>query len=457
LVHLVALQHPDPQRILILGGGAEGLVGEALGHKPTQIQYVELNPVLLSLLRQHLPATLSEPLAAEAVQIEVADPRQFLQAPGTYDLILVGMPEPTSGGTNRFFTLEFFTQCAERLSPEGILGFRLRTAENLWTPQQARRTSSIWRALREVFADVVVLPGTTNIFLAANRQLTRDPEVLAQRLGQRQLITQLVSPPYLTYLYTNDRFAEVAEVLAATTAPRNRDTHPVCYQITLLLWLARFFPVLAWLDLPQLTPAGFFGQPVIWLVLAMFLVGLWLCRRRPGCQAGLLAASAGFMGMVLETAIILAYQVKSGVLYQDLGLLLTMFMAGLAAGAWCLDRWSRRWAGLVPRRVGLLLGLSFGALNLLVARLLVTPAAGTLWVAVSLLWAGGFLVAALFAFASLHRRVEQRLVISPLYAADLLGGCLGSVLASLFLIPVLGLGPAVLAMALVAGLTLLLI
>jgi hypothetical protein len=41
-------------------------------------------------------------------------------------------------------------------------------------------------------------------------------------------------------------------------------------------------------------------------------------------------------------------------------------------------------------------------------------------------------------------------VLSPLYSADLIGGCLGSVAASLLLVPVLGLaGSAVLMIAVV--------
>jgi len=41
---------------------------------------------------------------------------------------------------------------------------------------------------------------------------------------------------------------------------------------------------------------------------------------------------------LLEAAVLLHYQVKNGALFADLGVLLTMFMAGLAAGAWLTER-----------------------------------------------------------------------------------------------------------------------
>ena len=37
--------------------------------------------------------------------------------------------------------------------------------------------------------------------------------------------------------------------------------------------------------------------------------------------------------MLLETVLLLAYQARSGALYERLGVLLTAFMAGLAVGA----------------------------------------------------------------------------------------------------------------------------
>jgi len=56
------------------------------------------------------------------------------------------MPDPTSGQANRFYTQEFFEQCSAKLNPGGILGFRLRTAENFWTKPLTSRNASIYSA-----------------------------------------------------------------------------------------------------------------------------------------------------------------------------------------------------------------------------------------------------------------------------------------------------------------------
>jgi hypothetical protein len=169
----------------------------------------------------------------------------------------------------------------------------------------------------------------------------------------------------------------------------------------------------------------------------------------PACRRVLLVAAAGFLGMVLETILILYYQVKYGVLYQDIGLLLTSFMAGLALGAMCIDWLMARFANR-PRLVrwyGVALLVGFCFLCVVTAtRLTMSAAAGLLQTS----WL-------LIAYATLYEIKDQGSVISPLYAADLLGGSAGSLLGSLILIPVLGLDVTTQGMLLLTAFSILLV
>lgn len=458
-VHLAALQRPRLRSVLVLGGGVEGVLRELLAHRPQRIDYVELNPVLVDLLADHLPPDLSGSLDHESVRITVADPRRFLETAGKYDLILVGMPEPDSGQTNRFYTREFFALCRRSLERDGVLAFRLRGAENLWTPAQSRRAASIRRALGAEFPDAVVLPGVTNIFLASLSPLSREPDRLSRRLAERGVEARLVIPEYVGYLYTNDRFHEIERILESARVPANRDARPFCYQYTLLIWLSRFFPSAALYELPDLRPARLARTPAFWLVLAATTACFALSRRRELLRRSLLAAVAGFAGMVLETTLILNYQVQRGVLYQDLGLLLTLFMAGLALGAGAADLRARRSPrpGVVSAATGMaLLGL-VAVLAVGTAWLTTRGAVAGLGATALLLLAAGVLVAALFAYASLRRGPDQRGIVAPLYASDLAGGCLGSLAASLILIPSMGIPGAALVTAALALIALLLV
>jgi hypothetical protein len=75
----------------------------------------------------------------------------------------------------------------------------------------------------------------------------------------------------------------------------------------------------------------------------------------------------------------------------------------------------------------------------------------------ALLAAAGCLVAGIFAYASIHGAPEQEKVISPLYAADLFGGCVGSIAASLVMVPLLGMDLTAAGMVALALLAVLLI
>jgi predicted membrane-bound spermidine synthase len=154
-----------------------------------------------------------------------------------------------------------------------------------------------------------------------------------------------------------------------------------------------------------------------------------------------LAVLAGFVGMVLETTLILHYQVKSGVLYQNLGALLMAFMAGLAVGSGLVSAFVRSAAATrlpAKRTWGVGLFGGFSVANLAFIGFLKLDLAIGLAAVSLLLLVGGFLVSGVFAYATLLGEEDQRTLVSPLYAADLVGGCAGSVLASIVLIPFLG-------------------
>jgi len=435
-VHPAMLQHSRPDSVLLLGGALEGLIGEVQKHHPREITAVELNPVLVNTVRSYLPAVIKESLKEKNVRLAYADPRQYLLQPGAYDLILVGMPEPDTGQANRFYTEDFFRLCASRLNPEGVLALRLRSAENFWTPVLRERMRSVHTALKLVFPHVVFLPGATNVILASTTPLPLSPEMIVARWQKRHVSARLVSPPYLRYLYTNDRFAEINGDLQQTGGTPNTDVRPLCYRYTLLMWLSKFFPAL-----------GSFNVSVSGLVFpavsGVFLLGLALCfcfsRRREGLRRGVLVFTAAFVGMVQETILILYYQVKAGVLYRDLGVLLMAFMAGLALGSLVVNWGMRRVVGSGSRWWWVAILGGFVLLTAGVAGLVWRNSSLGLWGTTFLLFASGFFVAAVFAFASLQRVDDQQRVIAPLYGADLFGGCLASLLAGLVMVPLLGL------------------
>ncbi len=436
-VQLSALQTNKPGKVLVLGGGFEGIVSELLKLPVERIDYVDINKDIVETVLNHLPDELRNPMYDKRVRIIYQDPRRFHGS--SYNVILVIMPEPMSVQNNRFYTREFFEQCSAELERGGLLAFRIPSAENLWTPQLQKRNGSIYSALKSVFPHVVVIPGVSNIFIASDSELTTNPGVLSDRLRVRNIQTKLVTPEYVNYVYTNDRFREVGRLLSTAASIPNSDIQPACYGYTLSIWLSKFLSEFALPDVRSFQIVGLIRLPLLWLaILAALIVAVG--KKLVVLRLFIIMAVTGFAGMVSETLLVLNYQSKSGVLYQDIGILLMTFMVGLTLGALVAEKSLGRWGSTAKKRR--LLGASFllglGALSVIVYYGIKLELLINLLPTSLMLILDGAFVSAIFAFASFKRVNGPQKIMTWLYSADLIGGCVGSLAASLMLIPVFG-------------------
>ncbi len=411
--HAAALMVERPRRILLLGGAAEGLLPELLQHHPAQVDCVELDSGGLELALLAAPAGTREALGAPGVRLLRADPRRFLEtARERYDLILSVLPEPRTSASNRMWTREAFEAFRRRLRPGGVLALRLQAPENLWPPLERQRGASLLRALRGPFRTVRLLPGAAPLLLASDGPLPRDATLPLARWRTRGLHTRAVSEASMAWRLQDPRGPELETALQAESVPSNEDARPICHPLTLALGLSRFAPRLS--SASRLPARAWMAAAILALCAAAGLAGLAL--RAPAQREALaLAALAGAGGMLLQASLLLAFQARHGVLYQDLGLLLTLFMGGMAGGA----------ALRTPRPGPLLAGLAGLALA---SALAVSHPARLPWALVAgLLALSGATGGALFGTAGRLAPAGS----GPLYAADLAGGCAGALLAGL--------------------------
>ena len=442
-VQLAVLQTDKLNNVLVLGGGFEGINAELLKLPVNKITYVEINRRMIETLLKHLPGNLVNSLQDKKVNIIYKDPGKYLQSDYSFDIILVGMPEPMSAQNNRFYTKEFFTQCAAALNKDGILAFKILSSENLWTPQLTERNKSIYAALKSGFENVVVLPGVSNIFIASKSELTSDIGLLIKRFNERKLKTSLISPQYINYIYTNDRFSEIQRLLSGKAQNINSDLKPVCFGYTMSIWLSKFFPGLHGTDITFHKLFSLY-EPMIIISTIFILAGLFIAGRKYfQFRRIILVFSTGFTGMVLENILLILYQVKNGILYRDIGLLLTMFMLGLSIGAIIIHRLFNSRKPEIFKSAGILLVILYTSMCLIIYYLIrINLLNDLLMISIFLLF-NGFFVSGIFAYASLYKVSNQIKQVKPLYSFDLIGGSIGSIAASFIFIPVLGILPAV--------------
>ncbi|MGA3333419.1 MAG: hypothetical protein ABSC62_04555 [Terracidiphilus sp.] len=452
-VDYALLEHAAPRRVLLIGGGVNGGVAEALKHPTVErLDYVELDPALIGMARQYFPAQTADFDSDPRVHLHFLDGRRYLAETGEkFDAIVVDVPDPQTAQLNRFYTAEFFRLARAHLEPGGLLAIQLRSSEETISPDLAAFLQSIRRTLGEVFPYQAAIPGETIHFFGAMQPavLTTDPQVLVARLRERKLNTQYVREYFIPYRMMPDRMEQAETELApSASTPVNRDFTPIAYAFDVVLWSAQFRSGYAgWFRAAEHVE---FGKVADWLAIAL-LVGAGLLvflpgrERRERAAAGSCVAATGFTLMALEIFLLLGFQAVFGYVYTGLAILTGLLMAGIALGSWLAMGHGGAAKGWRMVRVQLLLAAA-GPMLLLVVSLLgnFSSTAGE-WIAAQVIFPalaalagvmGGyqFVVAA----GIFLRDRGQRSALGVLYAIDLLGGCAGALALSTFLIPVFG-------------------
>lgn len=474
-VHYAMLEHVEPKRVLLIGGGINGSIAKILQHPMVErVDYVELDPLLIGIAKKIFPAQSAPLVSDNRVHTHYTDARLYLKTdPDKFDVIILNVPDPQTAQLNRFYTAEFFRSARDHLRAGGLLALQLRSSEDYISPELAEFLRCIHRTLHEIFPNVVTIPGETAHFFAAMQPdvLTDDPQTLIARLHARNLQAQYVREYFIPFRMMPDRMEQLQQLLQPTPpTPINRDFKPIAYYFDVLLWSGQFKGGYnGWFR----RAAEFRFPPMIgWLLVVLLGVAILVAyaptpeiRRR--ATAFYCTAATGFTLMALQIFLLLAFQSVYGYVYHQLAILIGMFMAGIALGSWlaiglvCKDGRLTTVAAVIQ----LLLGFSAPALfffvtllakdsNALRTMLVAQFAFPSLALFCGMLGGVQFPIATQIYLSESHAQTG----LGVLYAVDLAGGCAGALLLSTYLIPVFGfwktawlsaavnLAPAVLAM-----------
>lgn len=119
--HVALNTHPNPERVLVVGGGDGGAIREIIKHpKVKKATLVEIDGRVIELSKQYLPeiaGALDDPKVEVLVDDGIA---HVAQNPGAYDIILVDSTEPV-GPAVGLFALDFYKSINEALKEDGIM------------------------------------------------------------------------------------------------------------------------------------------------------------------------------------------------------------------------------------------------------------------------------------------------------------------------------------------------
>jgi spermidine synthase len=465
IVHFPMLFFPDrPRRALVLSGGVGGVLRELGKYPLEQIDYAELDPLLIEAVSEHAtPLTVSE-LSDPRMRVEYVDGRLLVrnrswelarQLGAGYDLVIVNLPYPSTLQLNRFYTLEFYQMVRELMTEHGILIISCPGSLSYVSDELRDLNTMLHHTLQGAFPYVRPIPGdSTTLWLASSSDELTAAQVgtLIGRWEERGLESNLLTAPYLRHRfdqrYLNWFWEALGDKERAGRPTINRDMHPVGLFYGLSYWNALFSPDLARvLALADGLDWRFLGPLFLGCGLA-YLAVLKLTGRGKGAVIPIVIAATGFTGMTADLVFVFAFQTLYGYVYHWIGLIIAAFLAGLSLGGLVMTRRLGRKGR--EKSTLLMLELAFVLYWALLPIALITLYSGITrpllfgsiqWILLFLNALAGFLVGSQFPLANqmwLKGRQDQEGTAGVLYASDLVGAFIGSIAVSVILIPLLG-------------------
>jgi len=403
-VHYALVQPEQVRRVLLIGAEA-GMMAEVAKYGPEAVDWVEINPEAAALMQRF---NLIESIPGLTLLAE--DGRRFLaRTRHRYDAIIVSVPEPATFQANRFFTDGFFELSRRHLSDRGVLSFAIGGYDNYISDTQWKKMALLRATAGRHFSDVVLIPGTRVFFLCANRPIRTD---IARCLAGRGIPTAYLAD-YFEGNITAGRLTEINAVTDPDARP-NTDFQPRLMRVVFSQWLEVF------------------GTNPFFFICGLAVATLAYLRHLS--TANFVLFSTGFALMGSQTLVIFAFQVFFGYIYLQIGLIVTVFLAGLFPGALAAGRLRSD-----PRRGLMICDLALMMLTAAFAASLVFVADNLpAWFFLTF----GFVAAMVcgFQFPLVLKIGEQKDVTATrAFSADLLGAAGGALVTSVVLVPYAGL------------------
>ena len=425
-IHL-GISATDPladQDILFIGAAISGQAAEISQYRLNSLDCVQINPLIWKFAQNPGSGTLSN-----KISYITDDPRAFLKKTlKKYDAILMNMPAPSTLALNRYFTEEFFELVNRRLKPNGIFSFTMPSKREILSPRFVKFNSSIINALDRVFTGKLIIPADAMVIIASNRG----------KIDEQYLLNNFSALKPKTGFFTIYHFRDYLDpgirrytqnMLDPKIAP-NTDLNPAGFLNYLILEQVKFYPSLK-IDLKKTQLAI-----TIFLLFCGFLI--IICRRNQRVFSLLNIGALGFSSISLSSIIFILFQIFCAALFWKLGLLIALFMGGVAAGVFLISSLKTTGGDFLW---GVYLSWMTAGFILLVSLQTIGSSDYAELILYSYALLCGLLTGSAYPFLVrdlIKNKINNQTIPVIIYSADLIGAFLGTLAMGILLVPFLG-------------------
>lgn len=184
LVHPAMVLHPNPDKVLVIGGGEGCVVREIIKYRPTKIHWVDIDEKLVILCRKYLKYSLKKkPLNVEYFP---EDGYNFVRrTQEKYDIIFIDVTDPDEN-SSKLYSSNFVRFARRRLQRDGILVMLAwERKEDKWI----KRADYLKEYFQEVTYYSVFVPSFTTkvVFAFASNNISyleKDPDEINKKLEE---------------------------------------------------------------------------------------------------------------------------------------------------------------------------------------------------------------------------------------------------------------------------------
>ncbi len=196
IAHVPLFVHPNPENVLVIGGGDGGTAREVLRHKNVKkCTMVEIDKLVVDACREHIPQT-SCALDDERLTLLFEDGVKFVKnTKEKFDVILVDSTDPI-GPATPLFGEEFYRDIYRCLSDDGIV---VSQGESPW--YQMDMQGVLMKILHQIFPKVriynfsnLTYPGGLWSFTFASKGLHPIKDFTEQRVESSDMTFDYYTP-----------------------------------------------------------------------------------------------------------------------------------------------------------------------------------------------------------------------------------------------------------------------
>ncbi len=192
MTHPAALAHPNPESILVIGGGDGGSSEELLKHPSVKrIVMAELDPVVIDISKKWLGSIHKGAFDDPRLEVKIGDGFEFVKSTTErFDMIVLDLTDPDTPAFH-LYSEQFFRMCQRILRPGGMLTLHLGSP--VYQAETVRKNAT---NLRKVFRHVapmsLFVPLYGSLWCLAVASDTIDPrtvssDTIGQRIGARRI------------------------------------------------------------------------------------------------------------------------------------------------------------------------------------------------------------------------------------------------------------------------------